>query len=170
MLKSIFIFRTLTPNLLAAKFNYFFLDLLERSLKSINENNDFKLPEIILVENDNEKNYLYRFSYIGDKNDLQYLLMALKKRARNIKTIVNNEIIELESVPVPVSNSQEDSRNGKTMIASSDEENYYTNSRRNDKILDVEGLNHSDAGSTIEPNEFIRKPRRNDKYLILDLA
>merc|ERR1711944_266878 len=92
---------------------------------------------IILAENDNDnivdnvndnENYLYKFSYIGDKNDLQYLLMALKKRVGNIKTIVN-EIIQLESIL-----AQEESRDGKT-LASTNEENYFTDSRRNDKYL-----------------------------------
>ena len=146
--------------------------MLERSLKSINENNDFKLPEIILAENDNDnivdnvndnENYLYKFSYIGDKNDLQYHLLALKKRAGNIKTIVN-AIIQLESIL-----AQEESRDGKT-LASTNEENYFTDSRRNDKILDIEDLNQS-GSITNEPKELIRIPkRRNDKYLVLDHA
>ena len=97
-------------------------------------------------------------------------LMTLKKRAGNIKTIVN-EIIQLESILV--SNSQEDElRDGKT-LATTNEENYFTDSRRNDKILDIEDLNHGGGSGSItnEPKESIRIPkRRNDKYLVLDHA
>ena len=90
--------------------------------------------------------------------------MALKKRAGNIKTIVN-EIIQLESILA----QEEESRDGKT-LASTNEENYFTDSRRNDKILDIEDLNQS-GSITNEPKEPIRIPkRRNDKYLVLDHA